>query len=30
VSNYFLTPGVDSRDKYPTVRSWTIGLNINF
>jgi len=30
VSNYFLSPGVDSRDKYPTVRSWTIGLNINF
>ena len=30
VSNYFLTPGVDSRDKYPTVRSFTFGLNVSF
>lgn len=30
VSNYFLTPGVDNRDKYPTIRSFTFGLNINF
>lgn len=30
VSNYFLTPGVDFRDKYPTTRSFTVGLNLNF
>jgi TonB-linked SusC/RagA family outer membrane protein len=30
VSNYFLSPGVDERDKYPTIRSITFGLNINF
>jgi len=30
VSNYFLSPGIDDRDKYPTVRSFTFGLNINF
>jgi len=30
VSNYFLTPGVDYRDKYPTVRSFTFGMNITF
>lgn len=30
VSNAFLTPGVDSRDKYPTTRSFTFGVNINF
>lgn len=30
VSNYFLAPGLDERDKYPTVRSVTFGLNINF
>ncbi len=24
------TPGVDSRDKYPTVRSFTVGVNVNF
>lgn len=25
-----LTPGVDSRDKYPTTRTFTLGLNITF
>lgn len=30
VSNYFLTPGVDERDKYPTTRSFTVGLSVNF
>ena len=30
VSNYFQTPGVDNRDKYPTTRSFSLGLNINF
>lgn len=30
VSNYFLAPGIDDRDKYPTVRSFTMGLSINF
>lgn len=30
VSNYYWTPGVDSRDKYPTIRSFTVGLSMNF
>ena len=30
VSNYYWSPGIDDRDKYPTVRSFTVGLNINF
>lgn len=30
VSNYFLAPGIDNRDKYPTTRSFTVGLMINF
>ena len=30
VSNYFLYPGIDDRDKYPTIRSCTFGLSINF
>lgn len=30
VSNAYLTPGVDSRDKYPTTRSFTFGVNVNF
>ena len=30
VSNYFLAPGIDDRDKYPTTRSYTIGLSFNF
>lgn len=29
-SNDFWTAGVDSRDKYPTVRSFTVGLNVTF
>lgn len=29
-SNNFWTAGVDSRDKYPTVRSFTVGLNVTF
>nr|WP_319510030.1 SusC/RagA family TonB-linked outer membrane protein [uncultured Draconibacterium sp.] len=30
VSTYFLAPGIDDRDKYPTVRSYTFGLSVNF
>lgn len=30
VSNYFLAPGIDDRDKYPTIRSYTVGLSVNF
>lgn len=30
VSNYFLAPGIDDRDKYPTLRSFTLGVNVNF
>ncbi|MDR1783397.1 MAG: SusC/RagA family TonB-linked outer membrane protein [Dysgonamonadaceae bacterium] len=30
VSNYFLSPGLDERDKYPTIRSVSVGLNLNF
>jgi len=30
VSNDFMTPGVDNRDKYPTVRSFTFGMNVTF
>jgi TonB-linked SusC/RagA family outer membrane protein len=30
VSNYFMAPGIDDRDKYPTIRSFTMGLSINF
>ncbi len=30
VSNYFLAPGLDYRDKYPTVRSYSVGLSVNF
>lgn len=26
----FLTPGSDARDKYPTIRSFTVGLNVTF
>lgn len=29
-SNNFWTAGVDSRDKYPTIRSFTVGLNVTF
>lgn len=28
--NDYKVPGVDNRDKYPTVRSFTFGLNVNF
>lgn len=30
VSNTALTPGVDGRDKYPTTRSYTFGMQVNF
>ena len=30
VSNYFMAPGIDDRDKYPTTRSYTVGLSFNF
>lgn len=30
VSNDFRAPGIDDRDKYPTVRSYTFGLSVNF
>lgn len=30
VSNYFLSPGIDYQDKYPTTRSFTVGVNLNF
>lgn len=30
VSNYFLAPGIDDRDKYPTTRSYTVGMSFNF
>ncbi len=30
VSNYFRAPGIDDRDKYPTIRSYTFGLSVNF
>lgn len=30
VSNYFLSPGIDDRDKYPTTRSYTVGMSFNF
>ncbi len=30
VSNYFLYPGIDDRDKYPTVSTYTMGLTVNF
>lgn len=30
VDNAFMTPGVDYQDKYPTTRSFTFGLNVNF
>ena len=28
--NYLLYPGIDDRDKYPTIRSYTFGLSVNF
>jgi len=30
VSNDALAPGIDDRDKYPTTRSYTFGMQINF
>jgi len=30
VDNYFLYPGIDYQDKYPTTRSITFGVNLNF
>ncbi len=30
VSNYFLTPGVDFQDKYPTTRAFTAGVTVTF
>lgn len=30
VSNNFLSPGIDDRDKYPTTRSYTVGMSFNF
>ncbi len=30
VSNHFLYPGIDDRDKYPTTRSYTVGMSFNF
>lgn len=29
-SNTVLTPGTDDRNKYPTIRSYTLGLNLSF
>ena len=30
VSNYFMAPGMDDRDKYPTTRSYSFGLTVTF
>ncbi len=30
VSNYFMTPGTDPRDKYPTIRTYTVGMQLTF
>ena len=30
VSRDILAPGIDDRDKYPTTRSYTVGMSINF
>lgn len=30
VGGDFRLPGVDNRDKYPTIRSYTVGLTVNF
>ncbi len=30
VSNYFMAPGIDYQDKYPTTRSFTVGLTATF
>ena len=30
VNRIGLAPGTDDRDKYPTVRTFTVGLNVSF
>ena len=30
VSNYFLAPGIDDRDKYPVTRNYTVGVGLTF
>ena len=30
VGGSLLTPGTDDRNKYPTTRSYTFGVNLNF
>jgi TonB-dependent starch-binding outer membrane protein SusC len=30
VSNDFRAPGIDDRDKYPTISTYTVGLTVNF
>ncbi len=30
VSNDYLSPGIDPQDKYPTTRSFTVGVNLTF
>lgn len=30
VSNYYMAPGIDYQDKYPTVRTFTVGLQVKF
>ena len=30
VSNNFMSPGIDYQDKYPTTRSFTVGMNLTF
>lgn len=30
VNNNFMAPGIDDRDKYPTTRSYTVGLQVTF
>lgn len=30
VDNSYLSPGIDYQDKYPTTRSFTVGVNVNF
>lgn len=30
VDNYFMAPGIDYQDKYPTTRSFTVGLSATF
>ena len=30
VDNYFMSPGIDYQDKYPTVRTFTVGMNLKF